>query len=69
MTPKRQPKTLSLGGKLYVLVVPWKHIEGPISEGPFYRLRGDKSGQLFLPDARYLHTATGKLEFMHRIQG
>jgi hypothetical protein len=66
--PLRQPKTLTLDGKRYSLVVPWKHIEGPISEGPFYRLRGDKSSSLFLPDARYLHTATGKLEFMHRIQ-
>lgn len=68
MKPLRQPKTLTLDGARYRLVQPWKAVTGTISEGPFYRRTGEPdSGWLYLPDAGFLHTASGKLAFMHRI--
>lgn len=67
MKPIRQPKTLTLDGIRYRLVLPWRHIGGSISEGPFYSKVGDTSGDLYLPDAGFLHTKDGTLQFLHRL--
>lgn len=68
MQPKRQPKTLSVGTLRFRRVSEWRHVSGPISEGPFYvRVGADEPGVLYMPDADYLYGSATRASYMIRI--
>lgn len=67
--PKQQPPLIVFKDKQYVLLLPWQHIAGPITMGPFYA-RGDTDHRAwaFMPDLSYLEGQTTEPSFMHVVQ-
>lgn len=67
--PLRQPKTIKCGTLRFRRVQEWRHVDGPISEGPFYvRVGVREDGVVYIPDLGYTHGRDLQCRMMHRIR-
>lgn len=65
-----QPKTLTVNGKKYRLVLPYRVIDEAAgkAEGPSYRLVPDAPGLWFFPDLSYLTGVTKRPSAMNPVR-
>lgn len=65
-----QPKTLTVNGKKYRLVLPYRVIDEAAgkAEGPSYRLVPDAPGLWFFPDLSYLTGVTKRPSTMNPVR-
>lgn len=70
MKQPTQPKKLTVNGKKYRLVLPYRVIDEAAgkSEGPSYRLVPDAPGLWFFPDLSYLVGVTKRPSAMHSVR-
>lgn len=65
-----QPKTLTVNGKKYRLVLPYRVVDEAAgkAEGPSYRLVPDAPGLWFFPDLSYLAGVTKRPSTMNAVR-
>ena len=70
MKQPTQPKTLTVNGKKYRLVIPYRVIDEAAGkdEGPSYRLVPNAPGLLFFPDLSYLAGITKRPITMNAVR-